>query len=185
MGNDDSASILTDAQREWLKGEKQVSHEKQMRKRIYKRIRAVITTDAKLVADALEEGELDPKTVVKDIDFAEVGNGVSDLVTALYLLCDAVKTDMDGNAVSMDAEKTIQNGVLRGKKGRIAALEKKLDEQGIESLTVGELIDLRNEKPEHAQRLNYQLNRAMSDVDTEQTGMRDTGEASETSNSDE
>ncbi|WP_251329630.1 hypothetical protein [Haloplanus pelagicus] len=155
MANDDSASILTDSQRAWLEGE-DVAHERQMRKRIYKRVRAAITSDAELIADAFEEGELNENTVVKDFTPSELTEGISSLVTVLYLLGDA----KPGFAV----EGAIQTGVRRGKKGYIASLEEKIEREGIKSLTITEMFDLQGAKPDkYRDRINRIRDQIISD----------------------
>lgn len=154
---EDDTSILTASQRQWLRDETDVSHERQMRKRIYGRIRAAVLTDGKLLARAFEDGDLNTEAIGRDLDFAELGDGVSSLVAALYRLCDAS---------GLDAERTIQKGIREGKKGRIGRLEDKLESEGAKELKLGELRDLQDARPELHERLERAFQQDMSDLET-------------------
>jgi hypothetical protein len=157
---EDTASLLTGSQREWLAGESTPAKTRNMRARVYDRMRAAIREDGELVADALEkphseDGWLDAEPVADDFDFQELGEGISGLVAALYMIGDAV--DM------FDAEKAIQEGIARGKKGRIAAIKQKLDDDP-RRLTLGEWDELR-ENTDMEERADMQVMQEIGPVD--------------------
>lgn len=154
MKKKEKTSILTNTQREWLRDES-VTHENKVRGRVQQRLRAAIATDSELVAKAFEDGDLKPDTVGKGLDFAELGDGISALVAVLYCIADES---------GLSAERTIQKGIKQGKEGRINRIERKLENDGAKSLTLGELMDLREESPERAERLNRALDQDMSDL---------------------
>lgn len=157
---DDTASLLTGSQRQWLAGESTPAKTRNMRARVYGRLRAAIQEDGELVADALEKPNsedawLDADPVADDTDFQELGDGIRDLVAALYMIGDAV--DM------FDAEKAIQEGIARGKKGRIASIKQKLNDDP-SKLTLGEWADLR-ENSDMGERADMQVMQEIGPVD--------------------
>lgn len=169
MGFENKSSILTNTQRSWLRETEDVTHENKTRERAQQRVRAAIATDSGLLAEALEDGRLNADTVGTALDFAELGDGISALVAALYRIADES---------GLDGERTIQKGIKRGKKGRIARIEEKLKDEGAKSLTLGEVMDLRDAEsrgenpelearegdPEVVDRLNRALDQDMSDL---------------------
>jgi hypothetical protein len=116
----------------------------------------MIDTDGKALAEAFESGELNKDTVVKDLTPSQLAEGISGLVAVLYLLGDAKA----GFAV----EGAIQTGVRRGREGYIESIEEKIERNGIKSLTVTEMLDLRSEKPEkYRDRINLVRDQIISD----------------------
>lgn len=164
MVNSDKSSILTNKQRGWLEGTESVAHKYKLQERIQQRLRAAVATDSELLAEALEDGRLNADTVGNGLDFVELGDGISAFVAALYRIADES---------GLDAEKTIRKGIKKGEEGRIARLEQKLEEEGAKELTLGELMDLRDEKPAVAERLNLQLDIDLSDSNVGMYGTRE------------
>lgn len=162
MEIEDETSILTDKHRNWLNGTGSVAHTNTVRGRIQRRLRAAIANDSELIAEALEDGRLNADTVGNNLDFHELGDGISAFVAALYRVADEC---------GLDAERTIQKGIQRGEEGRIARIERKLEEEGVKELTLGELMDLRSEKPEYTEKLNRAEAQHLSDTGILPTGM--------------
>lgn len=152
----ESGSLLTPSQREWLVDGEPPSYKRKKRSAIYARLRAMIETDGKALAEAFELGELNKDPVVKNLTPSELAEGISSLVAVLYLLGDAKA----GFAV----EGAIQTGVRRGREGYITSLEEKIERDGIKSLTVTEMLDLQAEKPEkYRDRINRVRDQIISD----------------------
>lgn len=156
MGDSSKSSLLTGTQRDLFEGEP-VAHEGRLRRRAQERIQALLSTDAELVCDALEEGELNADTITDGFDLQELGDAISELVAALYLLGDA----KDG----FDPGAAIKTGVERGREGYLSYLERKVEREGINALTIAEMLELRDAKPEmYWERANLGMDQKMSDT---------------------
>jgi hypothetical protein len=123
-----------------------------MRSRVYDRIRALLFEDAELVADGLEDGELDPAVVAGDFTRKELGDSIADMVAAVYIL------GRHGDA--LDVEYAIQKGIERGKSGRVELLERRAEDEPVE-LTLAEWGELRNHSPELAERARRQVKQSI------------------------
>lgn len=154
--SDGKSSILTNTQRDWLNGNDEPAKRDKTRSRIHERIREALTTDAGLIGDELVDGELNPDTIVNDIDDGELADGISAMVAALYRI---------GDESGIRPETTIKRGIKRGREGRIAVLENKLEQEGPKALTIGEAVELRDENPQLAGKLNRALDQQFSDSD--------------------
>jgi len=144
----ETASILTDRQRRWFRDNDVPGNQSTTRSRVYKRLRKLIEEDAELVADELENGELNAEEVAKDFSRTELMEGIRAMVAALYLI------GRQGDA--LDVELAIQHGIDRGKRDRIEYLKTRA-EDGLGELTLTEWGELRNECPEIAERAAQQV----------------------------
>lgn len=141
MADGPRSSILSNPHREWLLGDRTPSYPDKIRQRMHEKIGAAIVHDAPLLAEHLEDGEIHAGTITRAIideyGYQRFGDGIRDLVAALYQLGRSVET--------FDPEKAIARGVEYGKRGRLTAIEAKKDSN--RKLTIGELNDLANADP--------------------------------------
>jgi hypothetical protein len=135
---DKRASVLTKTSRRWLSGGEPPTHPDKVRQRTHERIRNLISEDGELLMSHLEDGELNPETVVSPLldeyGHKSLGDGIRDVVAMLYIIGQEART--------LDAEEAINRGLEKGKQGRLDALESKLDNVGVDGMSIGELNDL-------------------------------------------
>ena len=128
MNGDEQAALLTQAQRSYLRGEKEYrpSVERQVKLRIRNRVRAALVTDLPLLADVFDLEDL-------------VGNTEIDWRSALReTVAFAV---MAAEAADIDAEQVIDGGVEQAQNARAEAMLQKLEENP-DAVTMNELKQL-------------------------------------------
>lgn len=116
--SDPPASMLTNAQRDWIRGEKEYrpSAERELRGRIRDRFAAAITVDMPLMAD-VEEEKLEDFVEATDRD--TLADGLRSTVAFVYKVA---------NVADLEAESIIEDGIELGRHGRADMILSRLRE---------------------------------------------------------
>jgi len=127
MGNDPTA-ILTNGQRQYLRGEGEVGQQRTTDHRIRKRVATAIVEDATLLNE-----HVSAEKVAKNEQPSELAEGVRSMVAFCFRLCDAAGVDPKG---------VIEDGVHRVREERLERIFEKLTGADERVVTVDEVRTL-------------------------------------------